>query len=121
MFGRAGKVEYFPKLPAFPLHKAGIENMTETVFLSKAKCWDYEREYRIIAAVANRLLPKNIVLPIVEDDKIPLPNGSLLSVILGCEMNADDRTKIRAIASHHRVPVKEVRRRKNRYELELLA
>jgi hypothetical protein len=42
MFGRGGKVEYFPKLPAFPVHKAGIDNMTDTTFLSKASCWEYE-------------------------------------------------------------------------------
>ena len=83
------KVEYSDDLPKInPLALVDMsvgmkENLFETLFLRKSKCWEHEQEYRVLRFSATN--PLN-----VPSEAAPLPAGCRISrLILGFAMPPD--------------------------------
>ena len=82
------------------------------VILTKAKCWEYEQEYRLVGSPKH---PDGTPLKL-HGDFLKLPDRSLLSVIVGC--NGDyKRVKEIVNASAPEVWVIQIKRGPNQYNL----
>lgn len=100
------KVAYSDELPRInPLALIDMrigenEGLFEALFLRKAKCWEYEQEYRILRLS----VPSKSNLTSHQAD---LPKGCHITrVILGCEMAAEMRRQIEQIAAQQTPPIK---------------
>ena len=80
LFLRAFGVNYLEQYPIHVLTKMNPANIID-VILTKAKCWEYEQEYRLIAS-AKHADGQSLKL---FGDFLRLPARSLLSVIVGCK------------------------------------
>lgn len=81
-FGRALKVKYPENYPDVNFFRSSRDEKTEAVLLTKAKDWEYEQEWRIID---HQTGPGVYTFP-----------GELLTgVILGCQIQKENRNKIR--------------------------
>ena len=61
--------------------------------LSKAKAWCYEREFRIMGS------PTGGPAKLVDGQFVPLPDGALTAIILGCE--CPHETKLTDLINEH--------------------
>lgn len=93
LFADVHKVEYSDELPKInPLSlidmKIGAkERLFETLFLRKAKCWEYEHEYRILRG--------NCCGGPIASHLGQLPRGcTIVRVIVGCAMSAESRERL---------------------------
>jgi len=85
------------------------------MILTKAKPWEYEREFRIISPYNNELnVPHRVV-----DGCLALPYGALKSVIAGCDADYD---AVKAIVHYYMpdLPVKRAVRAPNNYQLAIV-
>jgi hypothetical protein len=84
------------------------------VILTKAKCWEYEQEYRLIGSPKH---PDGIPLKLkLYGNFLKLPERSLLSVIVGCDGDYHQVKKI-VDAAAPEVRVIQIRRDSNQYNL----
>lgn len=111
LFLTALGVQYREKYPAFVLTQMDTTSVMD-VMLTKAKCWEYEQEYRLIGSPKLRDgLPLKL-----NGDFLKLPDRSLLSVIVGCNGDYKGVKKI-VDAAAPEVRVIQIRRAPNQYNL----
>ena len=116
LFSEAGEAVYRLEYPSW----AGCDINDEPgrvmeLILTKSSDWCYEQEYRLISSDVP--LRSNFLQ--VHDDFFHLPDGSLKSIIIGC--NADHRDIARVIKEFAPdLPIKQAVRSPNRYSLEIV-
>jgi hypothetical protein len=111
LFLSAHGVQYREEYPAYlPTQMDTTEVMR--VMLTKAKCWEYEQEYRLFGSPKH---PDGFALKL-HGDFLKLPDRSLLSVIVGCNGDYDGVKKIVDSAAPE-VRVIQIRRAPNQYNL----
>jgi len=97
--------------PAFVFTQMDTTSVMD-VMLTKAKCWEYEQEYRLIGSPNLRdAVPLKLY-----SDFLKLPDRSLLSVIVGCNGDYKGVKKI-VDAAAPEVRVIQIRRAPNQYNL----
>ena len=105
----ARKVKYgdsIPSLSAFDLTSPGPNSNLDELWLTKAKCWEYEEEWRIM---------------INKGDNTHLAPSRISSVIFGARMPEQDRVMIRnAIKHHHEIKFKEAKLKDDSFLIEIL-
>src|ERR1039457_3139141 len=111
LFLTALGVQYREMYPAFVLTQMDTTSVMD-VMLTKAKCWEYEQEYRLIASPNLR---DGVSLKLY-GDFLKLPDRSLLSVIVGCNGDYMGVKKI-VDAAAPEVRVIQIRRAPNQYNL----
>lgn len=109
------RVDYPPQFPAVRVYSNDRGDSLRP-FLTKAAVWGYEREYRLIAqerctATAHPTL-------MTDNNFLQLPETALLSVIVGCQGDYDEVKRVVAAVAPA-LPVKEVKRVPNRFELRI--
>jgi hypothetical protein len=77
-FSRAAAINYVPQYPQIALSKAKLDSLLEISLLTKAKWWEYEQEFRLIATDVQ---PSPHLK--CEQDLIELPPNSLTAIICG--------------------------------------
>jgi Protein of unknown function (DUF2971) len=111
LFLTARAVQYREHYPAFVVTQIDATNVMD-VILTKAKCWEYEQEYRLIGSPKH---PDGAPLKLY-GDFLKLPDQSLSSVIVGC--NGDyKRVKGIADAFAPEMRVIQIKRAPNQYNL----
>lgn len=87
IFGSAWKVEYHDEYPYYSWRN---DYDSVRVALTKATCWNYEEEYRILPKTnqANEYQQQSIVVD--EYNKLVFPRQALKSIIIGCKANYDE-------------------------------
>lgn len=112
MFGNAMKVNYSMNCPLW------LQNLTEKIglemVLTKAKSWEYEREFRVWTVGEGS--PSPYLSP--QGNFLALPDGALTSIIAGCVADYD---AIRAIVDAHMpsLPVKRAVKVDHKFELQI--
>ena len=112
------KVVYCETYP--PLDVA--DNDPQTILLpliTKAKAWDYEEEYRLIAQEEAEALNHDSL--ITNGNLLSLPDGAITSIIVGCVATKTTRDAVREIVrrSGRRVDIKQAVRVPNYYRLTI--
>ena len=119
LFGRALRVQYFERYPEWKIYDLDATDTTDILLLSKAKCWEYEEEYRVIGRIGENTDHQALALPIVRDGFLSLQPGDLRSIIAGCEMDKRDsetlKTLIGKLAPH--VKLRRMERRPGHFSL----
>jgi hypothetical protein len=111
LFLAAHGVKYEEQYPRFVLTQLSPSDAMDFI-LTKAKCWEYEQEYRLIGSPK---FPDGFPLKL-NGDFLKLPDRALLSVIVGC--NGDYRAVKKIVdASAPEVRVIQIRRAPNEYNL----
>jgi hypothetical protein len=122
-FGCAERVEYQYTQPSVPLSalSGGGPELAIATFLTKARYWSYEYEYRIV----KQLIPQEGLYAsrLSADGKWTFQKQDLIGVIYGCQIGDDKRTRIEAMLAKRRSPVSRVRavRGEDRYALRFEA
>lgn len=118
LFALAKPVHYFQEYPQPDLTLDG--GAPELLaMLTKSAAWDYEREYRIIAATEEGGVNPQSLIPVAKTGLVNLPPASLTAVIVGCMISAQDAKEIEDIlqASSDEILLKQMVRSDERYEL----
>ena len=111
LFMTAHGVKYLEQYPRFVLTQMNPSDVLDFI-LTKAKCWEYEQEYRLIGSPHH---PDGAPLKL-DGDFLRLPHRALLSVILGC--NADYAAVKKIVVTHAPdVRLIQIRRAPNQYNL----
>jgi hypothetical protein len=79
LFLKAHGVQYREQYPSFELSRMNTPDVMG-IMLTKAKCWEYEQEFRLIGSPE---LPDGDPLKL-HGEFLKLPDRSLLSIIVGC-------------------------------------
>jgi hypothetical protein len=82
IFCSALSCEYFDEYPLIPLYSNREEDSLRTV-LAKAKPWEYESEYRLVAQERGNAIADDTLM--TDKNLLQLPMGALQSVIVGCQ------------------------------------
>jgi hypothetical protein len=117
-FCGALEVEYCETYPALDLADEDDDTLLLPL-LTKAACWSYEDEYRLIAQ--EKAAAGNFESLITEKNLLPLPANALKAVIIGCLTPPAQREEIQKIveASGRDIALKQAVRAPNRYELTI--
>ena len=111
LFLTAHGVVYREEYPTFVVTQMDTINVMD-IILTKAKCWEYEQEYRLIGSPHH---PDGMPLKL-DGDFLRLPHRALLSVIVGCNGDYDAVKKI--VGTHApEVRVIQIARAPNQYNL----
>jgi hypothetical protein len=111
LFGVAGPVVYaneFPKID--PLEHGKMSELLAKTF-TKAKVWEYEKEYRLAYLWDDRM-------PTIDERKIILPDGFVDEIILGMCINEKDKQEIVNIAESKQIPVFTIVKKRGVYEID---
>jgi hypothetical protein len=101
-------VSYSCEYPCPDLWSAkGLERIYDELFFTKAKCWEYEREWRMLNDKGN------VELPLTEFT-------SISGIIFGLNMPAAHRETIRRILSDKEIEFHETVKVPNRFELGIV-
>jgi hypothetical protein len=111
LFLKAHGVQYRERYPVFVVTQMDTNSVMD-VILTKAKCWEYEQEYRLIGSTKH-LDGAPLKL---DGDYLKLPERSLLSVIVGCNGDFEGVKKI-VEAFAPEVRVIRIMRAPNQYNL----
>ena len=89
IFGSAWEVEYHSEYP-YCSWKTDFDIIG--LALTKAKCWEYEEEYRLLPKTecANKILQQEKIMVVDEYNKLTFPSEALKSIIIGCKANYED-------------------------------
>jgi hypothetical protein len=111
LFLTAHGVKYLEQYPRFVLTEMNPSDVLDFI-LTKAKCWEYEQEYRLIGSPHQ---PDGAPLKL-DGDFLRLPHRALLSVIVGC--NGDYSAVKKIVVTHApEVRVIQIRRAPSQYSL----
>ncbi|WP_299163553.1 DUF2971 domain-containing protein [Accumulibacter sp.] len=109
------RCEYLDEFPILKLNE-DRDDQALRMLLAKAGAWRYEKDYRLVAQERSHVVGSGTLL--TDDGSLKLPQGALVSVIVGCEGDYDRISPlVRAIAPD--VRVKRALREPNRYALRI--
>ncbi|MBN3207523.1 DUF2971 domain-containing protein [Pectobacterium brasiliense] len=115
VFGSAWAVKYHTGYSYLPWRNDHDEIIPA---LTKAKCWMYEKEYRVLPKTEHPSYSLPDPLIVGSDNKLLFPPDALKSVIVGCKANYDEILSfIRSIRPD--LPVKRAIMSSNRYGLHI--
>jgi len=97
VFGNAFKVQYEDTLPTLDILDITGEPSFR-ILVTKARDWDYEQEYRILAREKRVDEPSLPPVPTTTNDFLPLTPGALTGIIVGCRA---DFKAIEALVKKH--------------------
>lgn len=87
-----------------------------SVLLSKADCWSYEREYRMVAQERSQAVTGGTLM--TDDSLLRVPEGAIASIIVGCQ--ADYRAVEAAVGkARPGLRIRRATRAPDRYALEI--
>lgn len=117
VIGSAWKVEY---VEDYPLYKFG-ESGDIWPLLTKAKEWAYEKEYRIIAHERNEIGNYDVKSLILDDGFLTLPEGSLKSIIVGCQMSEQKLEELNNFVGENSpgLLIRRAKQKRNKYAVEI--
>lgn len=108
--------EYLAEFPQVRPYRESPDELLR-VLLAKSNVWGYENEFRLVVEERALATPGADVL-LCDDSKLQLPQGALLSVIVGCQGPVEAvRQVVREAAPQ--VSVRRAVRVPNRYELRI--
>jgi hypothetical protein len=112
LFAMAREVRYRNDYPRFVAHAMGPDEIFEAIH-TKSDAWSYEDEFRLLGIRSMPGLPMQL-----DGDFLPLQDGTLKFVILGCEANQE---KILKFFKGHapKMPLKRAIRANNQYRLQI--
>lgn len=110
------RCEYLEEFPIMRLHDPG-EEQNLRILLAKANPWRYENEYRLVTQECSQAGNTGTLL--TDGGFLTLPEGALVSVIVGCQGDYDRvRGMVKTLAPN--VKVKRAVRRPNQYALSIV-
>ena len=111
LFLTAHGVKYLDQYPKFVLTRMEPSDAMDFI-LTKAKCWEYEEEYRLIGSPHH---PDGVPLKL-DGEFLRLPHDALLSVIVGCN---GDYAAVQEIVLTHAPQVRaiQIARAPNQYRV----
>jgi hypothetical protein len=110
------RCEYLDSFPFMRLHDPGDEQNLR-ILLAKANPWSYEKEYRLVSQ--ERADAVNTGTLLTEGGFLTLPEGALVSVIVGCQGDYDRVLgMVETLAPN--VKVKRAVRVPNQYAIEIV-
>jgi hypothetical protein len=112
------KVVYSKSYPALDL----TDNDSDTILLpllTKANDWEYEEEYRLIAQEEKEAVNKESLL--THDNFLQLPDGALISIIVGCLASDSTVQAVRDLVSRfgRSIKIKQAVRSPKTFELAI--
>lgn len=116
LFSEARKVIYRKFYPKYDV-MGGNEEECLAALLTKSKAWRYEKEYRLIAREKSHAVPDTLTS---ENGLVPLPDGSLQAVIVGCLARPETVEAIKEIIREAPYPIALKRAEKARTEYKLV-
>ena len=103
LFFQALRMTYLRYYPVFDVADESDDAIV-TIMLTKSRAWRYEDEYRLIAQ--ERAHAPGAEAPLVTDDSLlPLPDGSLKCVIVGCLAEDSTLEAVRRVISEAPYPI----------------
>lgn len=116
VFSSALKVVYSMDCPQFKIIGSNLENEL-LAFLVKPKAWEYESEYRLISEEEDTAKEKETLK--TKNGYLKIPQGSLTSIIAGCQMSEDRIKKIHQLieSTGSKVRLKQAKRHPDQYKL----
>lgn len=89
VFGGAWEVEYHSE---YPYHSWKSDFDIIKLALTKAKCWEYEEEYRLLPKTeyANQIVQQDRIMIVDKQNKITFPSEALKSIIIGCKADYEE-------------------------------
>lgn len=120
LFGRALRVQYFKRYPEWKLYDLDESDTANILLLSKAECWEYEEEYRIIGRIGEKRDDRALALPIIKNGFLDLDQRDLRSIIAGCEMGKEDFTALGALINElaPQITLKRMMRKPGHFSLQ---
>jgi Protein of unknown function (DUF2971) len=111
----AFQVNYLDSLPSSMLVEDDIDAATKAL-LTKSDVWKYENEFRLLAREGDAA-PADMLH--TENNKIKLPVGSLIAIVVGCESEHAD--EIVDLVEQHaaELEVHKARRNAHKYTLDI--
>lgn len=110
------RCEYLDSFPFIKLHEPDDEQNLR-ILLAKSSHWSNEKEYRLISQERTHAVNTGTLL--TEGGFLALPEGALVSVIVGCQGDYDRvRALVEALAPN--VKVKRAVRVPNRYAISII-
>jgi len=112
-------VEYLDSYPVLQVCEEDLDANLRPL-LTKSAVWEYEQEFRLIATELPIWFPD---VPTATQGFVALPKGALKAVILGCQMPAEHRARVRSLvrSSGHEVALKAATLLPDRYALGIRA
>ena len=91
-------------------------------FIVKAKCWEYEQEYRLFLRIHDpeALHPFPEVMRVV-DNRFNLPDDGLTAIVLGCCTPREVGIRIQQLIVEHwpSISIKKMLKQHDRYKLQV--
>ncbi|MEW5980514.1 MAG: DUF2971 domain-containing protein [Acidobacteriota bacterium] len=117
LFCGALPVEYLDSYPVFQICDEDLDANLRPL-LTKSAVWRCEHEFRLVATELPIRFPD---VPAATQGFVALPKGALKAVILGCQMPAEHRARVRSLvrSSGPKVAVKAAALLRDRYALEI--
>lgn len=115
-FSEARKVIYRKFYPKYDV-MGGDEEECLAALLTKSKAWRHEKEYRLIARERPYAVPGTLTS---ENGLVPLPDGCLQAVIVGCLARPETVEAVRETISEAPYPIALKRAEKARAEYKLV-
>ena len=118
VFGSAFRVEYSETFPLIDVADDGME-ASLLPFLAKSAGWSYEEEYRLIAQEEAAMNADDTL--ITRSNMLPIPEGALACIVVGCLMLESEREVVRRLIQEHAqgVQLQQAVRVPNHYQLTL--
>jgi len=118
LFCQAIKISYAEDYPIYDLTDETV-NGNLMPLTSKSKAWEYEDEYRLIAQVQDASNTENTLVAC--EDRVNLPENSLISVIIGCLAPEGIEEDIRRITDQASaaIEIKFAERSRDQYKISI--
>lgn len=110
LFGKGGPVDYKDEFPRIDPFDEDLVKLGFTETHTKAKNWDYEKEYRLFQRDKNGFTP--------EKRKISIPDDYFKEIIIGLRFPQADISKIKRIADSKQIKAYRVVKIDSRFELD---
>jgi hypothetical protein len=104
-FGFAERIDYETELPAVPIDSNDGRELVVATFLTKARYWHYEFEFRIVANTSGLT---DASTPLTPDGDFIFPDANLIGIIYGCRMLDSSKQCIEAMLAKRKSPVGRV-------------
>lgn len=111
-FSMAREVHYSSDYPSVDLLNSTPEERSKILFFTKAKCWEYEKEWRLIKEVNYK----------EKDRSYDFPGHLLVGIILGYRISEERKRYIQNLIKQRKSSLKlyQVKPHESKYEMEII-
>ena len=120
VIGQAEKVIYLPGYPAIDFPDDDNSDLLTATFLTKARYWKYETEFRVIAKEGAANAESHFIPS--HQGYVQIKPSALIGLILGCQINPKHREEAIAIAraATNKVEIYQAHLDEESYQLKIL-